>query len=128
VSAHAAAWDALANLVNEAIVMQDSAERLLGEIREEGPLGELARRGGPLVTRFEAMRRELPPATDPELHGRVERLDSILAHHAMMLSTSLDLLAVNWRSERMREELRKIEGLGRPASWLEALKGELDGR
>jgi hypothetical protein len=37
----------------------------------------------------------------------------------------LDLLAVSWRSQRMVDELHKLDGLGRPAVWLETLHEEL---
>jgi hypothetical protein len=119
-------WDRFAIVVDEAIILQDSTERMLVEIREQRPLADLAERGGPMMTRFEALRRELPDSREPDLARRIDLLDRILAHHAMVLSASLDLLAVNWRSERMVEELGKITGLGHPAQWLEALKAELD--
>jgi hypothetical protein len=120
------AWDRLLVVVDEAIVLQDSTELLLAEIRDQRPLAELAERGGPVITRFEALRRELPASRERDLARRAELLDRILAHHAMVLSTALDLLSVNWRSDRMVEELGKIDGLGRPGQWLEALKAELD--
>ena len=125
-SAPDAAWARFALVVDEAIVLQDSTELMLAEIRDQRPLADLAERGGPVISRFEALRRELPAARGPDLARRVDLLDRILAHHAMVLSTSLDLLSVNWRSERMVEELGKITGLGRPGQWLEALKAELD--
>jgi hypothetical protein len=125
-SAPDAAWERFAIVVDEAIVLQDSTELMLAEIRDQRPLADLAERGGPVISRFEALRRELPPARGPDLARRVDLLDRILAHHAMVLSTSLDLLSVNWRSERMVEELGKITGLGRPGQWLAALKAELD--
>jgi hypothetical protein len=121
-----ATWARFAIVVDEAIILQDSTERMLVEIREQRPLADLAERGGPVMTRFEALRRELPTTRESDLARRVELLDRILAHHAMVLSASLDLLSVNWRSERTVEELGKIAGLGRPAQWLEALKAELD--
>jgi hypothetical protein len=52
-------------------------------------------------------------------------LDMVFANHAMALSAALDLLAVSWRSERMREELHRLEGLGRPATWLRTIRAEL---
>jgi hypothetical protein len=39
--------------------------------------------------------------------------------------TPLDLLTVDWRSERMVEQLERIDGLGRPAKWLDATRLEL---
>src|SRR4051812_4796599 len=98
----------------------------MGEITAEGPLGDLAQRGGPLISRFEALRLELPGSCgDPLLRSAAEVLDMVFANHAMALSAALDLLAVSWRSERMREELHRLEGLGRPAMWLQTIRAEL---
>src|SRR4051794_41512829 len=97
----------------------------MAEIRAEGPLGDLAERGGPLISRFSAMRGELPPCDDPLLHSAREVLDMVFANHAMALHAALDLLAVSWRSERMRAELHRLEGLGRPATRLRTIPGEL---
>ena len=113
-------------LAEEALELQREGEDLMGEISAEGPLGDLAGRGGPLISRFEAMRLELPGACcDPLLHSAAEVLDMVFANHAMALSAALDLLAVSWRSERMREELHRLEGLGRPAIWLQTIRAEL---
>jgi hypothetical protein len=128
VPAPGAAWDRLARVVNEAIVLQDSSGLLLSEIRDGGALDEMARRGGPMIRRFEALRDELPAWPDPALRRYIEPLDPILAHHAMVLSSALDLLVVSWRSQRMRAELRRIDGLGGPGQRLEALKAALDAR
>ena len=48
-----------------------------------------------------------------------------LHHHALMLSSSLDMLAVDWRSERLVAELERIDGLGPPAERLELIRAEL---
>ena len=42
-----------------------------------------------------------------------------------MLSSSLDMLAVDWRSERIVEELERITGLGAPAQRLDRIREEL---
>jgi len=114
--------------VNEAIVLQDSTEQLLSEIRDESPLGHVAPRGGPVIRRFEALRDELPSAADPALRRYVDVLDRLLHHHAMVLSTALDLLTVSWRSERLLGELHRISDLGIPGRRLEELKARLDER
>jgi hypothetical protein len=116
---------ALLALAEEALELQDEGERVMAEIRDEGPLDDLAMRGGPLISRFEAMRRELPACDDPLLRSAAEVLDMIFANHALALHAALDLLAVSWRSERMREELHRLEGLGRPAIWLQTIRDEL---
>jgi hypothetical protein len=117
--------DALLALAEEALDLQDEAERVMAEISEEGPLGDLCARGGPLMSRFEAMRRELPACDDPLLRSAAEVLDMIFANHALALHAALDMLAVSWRSERMRDELHRLEGLGRPAIWLRTIRDEL---
>jgi hypothetical protein len=113
-------------LADEALGLQREGEDLMAEISAEGPLAELSIRGGPLISRFEAMRSELPRCDDePLLRSAAEVLDMIFANHALALNAALDLLAVSWRSERMRHELHRLEGLGRPAVWLETIRAEL---
>ncbi len=119
------ARDALLALAEEALDLQYEGERVMAEISEEGPLGDLCARGGPIISRFEAMRRELPACDDPLLRSAAEVLDMIFANHAMALHAALDMLAVSWRSERMRDELHRLEGLGRPAIWLRTIRDEL---
>ena len=113
-------------LADEALELQREGEDLMAEISAEGPLDELSIRGGPLISRFEAMRRELPRCDDePMLRSAAEVLDMIFANHALALNAGLDLLAVSWRSDRMRDELHRLEGLGRPAIWLATIRAEL---
>jgi hypothetical protein len=119
------AWQALRRIVAEAVIRQDQAEDLLADIREREPLAGLAPRGGRLISRFVALRAELPDFDDAALHRHVSVLEKVFDHHALMLTSSLDLLSVDWRSERMVEELEKIDGLGAPAQWLEAVRAEL---
>jgi hypothetical protein len=113
-------------LAEEALELQRAGEDLMDEISAEGPLADLAERGGPVISRFAAMRRELPGACcDPLLRSAAEVLDMVFANHAMALNAALDLLAVSWRSERMRDELHRLDGLGRPAVWLQTIRAEL---
>ena len=44
-----------------------------------------------------------------------------------MLNSSLDMLAVDWRSERIVAELERIEGLGAPAQRLDRIRAEIAG-
>ena len=120
-----AAWQALRRIVAEAVIRQDEAEDLLADIRAREPLADLAPRGGRLVSRFVGLRAELPACDDMALRRHVSVLEKVFDHHALMLTSSLDLLAVDWRSERMVEELQKIDGLGAPAQWLEAVRAEV---
>ena len=124
-AAREAAWKALRRVVAEAVIRQDQAEELLADIREREPLARLAPRGGRLVSRFVALRRELPDYPDPALRRHVGVLERVFDHHALMLTSSLDLLAVGWRSERLVDQLERIDGLGAPAEWLEAVRAQL---
>jgi hypothetical protein len=65
---------------------------------------------------------------DAELRRHCDVVARALDHHAMMLSASLDLLAAEWRSERMTEHLARVDGLGAPAQWLRAVGAELGER
>jgi hypothetical protein len=112
-------------LADEGLELQRDGEEIMAEISAEGPLDELAVRGGPLISRFEAMRRELPACDDELLQSAADVLDMVFANHALALHAGLDLLAVSWRSERMRDELHRLEGLGRPAVWLHTIRAEL---
>jgi hypothetical protein len=124
---HARARDLalLRRIAAEAVILQDDAEALLQEIRAREPLAELAPRGGRLTSRFVALAAALPLSTDPCVRRLATQLKEVLDHHALMLSTSLDLLAVCWRSERLEDEVDRIAGLGRPARWLEDIRLEL---
>ena len=109
-------------IVAEAVIRQDAAAELLGEIRDRRPLAELAPRGGVLISRFVALRNALPVSDDPT----VREIGEILDHHALLVSSALDLLSVDWRSERMVERLEQLGGLGPPAARLDALWTTLD--
>ncbi len=109
----------------EALILQDDAEQLLREIRDRGPLADLAPRGGRLTSRFISLAAALPASRDPLVRAYVTRLREVLDHHALMLSASLDLLAVCARSQRLEDEVDRIRGLGRPARWLEDIRFEL---
>jgi len=116
----------LRRIAAEAVIRQDEAEALLAEVRDRRPLAELAPRGGTLVSRFVALGQALPATNEPQLRRHVEVLRTVFEHHAMMVSSSLDMLAVDWRSERIVEQLERIDGLGAPAQWLEAVRADLE--
>ena len=115
------AWRELRAIVAEAVIWQDAADELLAAISRREPLAELAPRGGPLVRRFCELRARLPESDDLELRSITDVLGPVLDHHALMLSSSLDMLAVDWRSERLVEELERIDGLGAPAERLDRI-------
>jgi hypothetical protein len=119
------AWGELRRIVAEAVIWQDKAEELLVDIRHREPLAELAPRGGPLIRRFCALKQRLPESNDPAIRRYTDVLGPVFDHHALMLNSSLDMLAVDWRSERIVAELERIEGLGAPAQRLDRIRAEL---
>jgi len=112
-------------LAQEGLYWQGEVEDLLIAIRDGGDLGELSRAGGPLISRYEAMRRELRCLDVPPLRHELGALDEIYANHAMVLHCALDLLAVSWRSERLREEQSRLGGVGAQGERLAALTARL---
>lgn len=53
------------------------------------------------------------------------QLDAILHHHAMAVATALDLLACEWRSERLARIVDRLDGLGAPAQALDQVYAQL---
>jgi hypothetical protein len=99
-------------LAQEGSYWQGEVEDLLIAIRDDGDLAELSRAGGPIISRYEAMRVELRAIGHPGLRADVTAMDEVFANHAMVLNCALDLLAVSWRSERLREEQSRLGGVG----------------
>jgi hypothetical protein len=112
-------------LAQEGLYWQGDVEDLLVAIRNDGDLGELARAGGPIISRYERMRVELHGIGHPELQEYVDALDETFAYHAMLLNCALDLLAVSWRSDRLREEQAKLGSAGRQGERLARLTREI---
>jgi hypothetical protein len=115
----------LLRLAQEGFYWQGDVEDLLVAIRDDGDLGELARAGGPIISRFERMRIEVRKIRHPDLREYVNALDETFAYHAMLLNCALDLLAVSWRSERLREEQARLGGVGRQGERLARLTREI---
>jgi hypothetical protein len=116
---------ALLRFAQEGLYWSGDVEDLLVAIRDDGELGVLARAGGPIISRFERMRVELRAIRHPDLRDHVNALDETFAYHAMLLNCALDLLAVSWRSERLREEQSRLGGVGRQGVRLAAVTAEL---
>jgi hypothetical protein len=104
--------DRLLRLAQEGFYWQGEVEDLLIAIRDGGDLADLSRAGGPIISRYEAMRVELRAIGHPALRADVVAMDEVFANHAMVLNCALDLLAVSWRSERLREEQSRLGGVG----------------
>jgi hypothetical protein len=120
---------AMRRIAAEAVILQDQAEEVIRGARAREGLGFLAPRGGPLVRRFFSLRESLPRACDdPADEDLRRRLDAILHHHALAVWVAMDLLACEWRSDRIASQLDALDGLGTPAVQLDQLYAELAGR
>jgi len=120
----AAARAALRRIVDEAVLLQGLTEDIIDGVRERRSLAELARPGGALISRFVALRAEVPEPADPRLREAAATLRETLDHHALMLSSSLDLLG-DLRPERVAGQIDRLDGLGTPARRLCALRDAL---
>lgn len=115
----------LRRIAAEAVILQDEAERVLSRARARYPLGQLAPQAGPLVHRFFRLRDRLPTrCVDPGDERLRATLDVILHHHAMLVATALDLLAYEYRSERIASAVQSME-IGEPGRRLDAVYAEL---
>jgi hypothetical protein len=113
----------------EAVILQDEAEAVVRGAQAREGLGFLAPRGGPLVRRFFGLRDLMPKACeDPGDEELRRQLDAILHHHALAVWVALDLLACEWRSEKIGRQLDALDGLGEPAAHLDQLYAELANR
>ena len=113
---------AMRRIAAEAVILQDEAEKVVRGAQARQGLGFLAPRGGPLVRRFFGLRDLLPNACDDPADEEVRRqLDAILHHHALAVWVALDLLACEWRSEKIAFQLDALDGLGEPATHLDQL-------
>lgn len=112
-------------LAQEGWYWQGEVEDLLIAIRDGGDLGDLSRAGGPIMSRYEAMRGELRAIGHPALRADAHAMGEVFANHAMVLHCALDLLAVSWRSERLLEERSRLGGVGAQGERLAALTARL---
>jgi hypothetical protein len=115
----------LRRIVAEAVILQDRAAELLGDIRAREPLGAVAPRGGPLATRFFELRRRLPEPADGAMARQCETASVVLDHHGMLITNALEMLAVDWRSPVIARQLDLLDGLGPAAERLDDLYAEL---
>ena len=117
---------AMRRIAAEALILQDEAEAVVRGARAREGLGFLAPRGGPLVRRFFGLRDLLPKSCHDPVDDELRRqLDAILHHHALAVWVALDLLAYEWRSEKIGRQLDALDGLGEPAAHLDQLYAEL---
>ena len=109
----------LRRIVREALDLQDQAAGLIAAISRDQPLRDLPSRGGPVISRFEELRRELPAKNDTAIGRLAAVLDSVLEHHARLVTRAVDTLTANRRSPAMRDELHRLEDMGHMAELLE---------
>ena len=117
-----AAWSELRRVVDETVGLQKLTEALLEALHRE-PRADLARRGGPIMSRFVSLRRELPDSDDPTVRRYTEIVDSVLEHHAALLFASLERVVAD--ADGRHESPPVPTELGRPARWLEAIQTAL---
>ena len=119
----------LRRIAAEAVILQDRPRTCSAAYAPGRPLGELAPRGGPVVRRFFALRDSLPAHCEDPEDERIRRiLDVTLHHHAMVLSTALEFLALEWRSDQISRQLDGFDGLGAPARALDEVYATLSRR
>lgn len=115
----------LRRIAAEAVILQDQAEESLRRARARAPLGQVAPQAGPLVHRFFQLRDRLPErCLDPGNERLRATLDVILHHHGVLVATALDLLAYDYRSERVASAVETIE-IGAVGRQLDEVYAEL---
>ncbi len=115
----------LLKIAAEALIRSDEADTVIKGIRARQGLGFIAPVGGPLVRRFFELRDLLPECPDPRDDHLRRQLDSILHHHALLLSLAMELLAYEWRSDRLGYQIDALDGMGAPAVMLEEIYASL---
>jgi hypothetical protein len=117
---------ALRRLAWEGLYREDDVEQLLYAVRDDAPLAEVAPDSGALVSRYCALRRELNRIESPELQPYAQALGEIFDYLSQHLHYSVALLAVAWRSERLREQQALLGPVGPPGDRLRRVVAQLD--
>jgi hypothetical protein len=116
----------LRRLAWEGLYREDDVEELLRAVHDDAALKDVAPDSGVLVSRYCAMRRELNRIRAPQLQSHVSALSEIFDFMSQHLHYSVALLAVAWRSERLREQQRLIGSIGPQGERLRSVVAELD--
>ena len=116
----------LRRLAWEGLYRVDDAGTMLRAVRDDEPLDEVAIASGKLVSRYCEMRRELNQIHSPDLQPYVVALSEIFDYLAHLLHFAVALLAVSWRSERLREEQQQVGAIGRQGDRLRRVVADLD--
>ncbi len=110
----------------EGIYRAGEVEDMLYAVRDDEQLCEVAPDSGVLVSRYCEMRRELNRIQAPQLQPYVAALSEIFDYLSQLLHHAVALLAVGWRSERLREQLELVGPIGRQGDRLRKVVAELD--
>lgn len=116
----------LRRLAWEGLYRMDDVETMLRAVRDDKPLDEVAIASGKLVSRYCEMQREVNRIQSPELQPHVAALGEIFNYLAHVLHFAVALLAVSWRSERLREEQQQVGTIGRQGDRLRTVVADLD--
>ena len=116
----------LRRLAWEGLYREDDVAAMLRAVRDDDRLDEVAIASGKLVSRYCEMRRELNGIQSPELKPYVVALSEIFDYLAHVLHFAVALLAVSWRSERLREERQQVGSIGRQGDRLRRVVADLD--
>jgi hypothetical protein len=119
--------DDLRKLAWEGLYWEGEVEEMLCAVRDDARLADVAPRSGKLVSRYCEMRRELRRIDSPELQRHVRALSEIFDYLAQLLHHAVALLGTSWRSERLREQQRRVGPVGPQAERLRSVVAELDG-
>ena len=116
----------LRRLAWEGLYRKDDVGTMLRAVRDDEPLDKVAITSGRLVSRYCEMQRELNRIQSPTLQQYVVALSEIFDYLAQLLHSAVALLAVSWRSERLREEQQLVGPIGRQGDRLRTLVTDLD--
>ena len=116
----------LRRLAWEGLYRKDDVATMLRAVRDDEPLDEVAIASGKVVSRYCEMRHELNQIQSPELQPYVVALSEIFDYLAHVLHFAVALLAVSWRSERLREEQQQVGAIGRQGDRLRRVVADLD--
>jgi len=118
--------DDLRKLAWEGLYWEGEVEDMLCAVREDAPLTDVAPASGKLVSRYCEMRQQLRRIHSPELELHVRALSEIFDYLAQLLHHAVALLATSWRSERLRDQQRRVGRVGPQAERLHRVVAELD--
>jgi hypothetical protein len=62
---------------------------------------------------------------DAEMARQCQTASVVLDHHGTVITFALELLAADWRSDAIVDQIERLDGLGAPAERLDALYAEL---